>query len=241
MEDFYIYAHIRPDTGTIFYIGKGRERRAFSKSKRNKIWMDIVNKNKGYYKIEFLFTNLIQEKAFEIECKLILEKGRLCNGTGLLSNLTLGGEGTAGFKLSEEHKNKISRSGEKHHFYGKKHSEQHKLNMSKALLGKKAWNKNLKHNEETKEKIRQKAIGRPSPLKGSVMSENQKKYLSKIKKGKAQSTSKLIIDTINKEVIAESMIAFYNKIDCRGKAETTIRNYLNGYRKKPDWFHYSYL
>jgi hypothetical protein len=30
---FYVYAHIRSDTGTVFYIGKGSQKRAWSKKR----------------------------------------------------------------------------------------------------------------------------------------------------------------------------------------------------------------
>ena len=43
------------------------------------------------------------------------------------------------------------------------------------------WNKGLSHSEETKERIRLKALGRPSPRKGVILSEETKKKISEAK------------------------------------------------------------
>lgn len=42
--DFYVYRHIRRDTGEVFYIGKGFKNRAYSFLNRNPYWHNIVNK-----------------------------------------------------------------------------------------------------------------------------------------------------------------------------------------------------
>ena len=44
MNKFYIYRHIRLDSNTPFYVGKGSNNRAFVKSGRSDYWMKIVNK-----------------------------------------------------------------------------------------------------------------------------------------------------------------------------------------------------
>ena len=45
---YYVYEHTRPDTGNVFYVGKGSFKRAYSKAKRNKHWHNIVNKAQGF-------------------------------------------------------------------------------------------------------------------------------------------------------------------------------------------------
>ena len=42
---FYVYEHVRNDTGQVFYVGKGSGRRAYYSSGRNKHWHRIVNKH----------------------------------------------------------------------------------------------------------------------------------------------------------------------------------------------------
>ena len=45
-DDYYVYAWRRPDTGEIFYIGKGRLRRDSCLKRHNAIFMEIVSKLK---------------------------------------------------------------------------------------------------------------------------------------------------------------------------------------------------
>ena len=44
-----------------------------------------------------------------------------------------------------------------------------------------SWNKGILHSEDTKEKIRLKALGRPSPRKGVILSEETKKKIAETK------------------------------------------------------------
>lgn len=242
INTYYIYAHIRPDKNEIFYIGKGKGRRATTRDKRNKIWNDIVIKNNGVFQIIYLHKNLTELEAFEFEIKYISEKGRLCNNSGCLANLTLGGEGTSGHILSDKHKQKISNalSGKNHPLFGKKHSIEHSMNMSKSLKGKKPWNKGKTHTEGAKEKIRLKALGRPGAQKGKKMSILTKEKLSLLRKGKPTSQSKHVINILTNKIIASSAVEFYNSVDCKNRSLIAIHAYLNGNRKKPEWFHYEY-
>ena len=59
---YYLYKHTRLDKSEPFYIGIGTKQkgntyldiytRAFARSRRNKIWKDIVRKNKEKYEVE---------------------------------------------------------------------------------------------------------------------------------------------------------------------------------------------
>jgi len=74
-----------------------------------------------------------------------------------------------GAKLSEEAKQRCARYGPDNHFYGKKHSEYSKEQMSKSKIGQRKgvppWNKGKHiHTEETKEKFRQLMIERNNRL-----------------------------------------------------------------------------
>ena len=97
--DFYTYAYLRED-GTPYYIGKGRGRRAFQKGKT------IPRPPKD--RILFLKTGLTEKEAFRHECYMIAVFGRKNNGTGILRNLTDGGEGHSGYIPTEETRKKIS-------------------------------------------------------------------------------------------------------------------------------------
>ena len=100
---FYTYAHYTHE-GRLFYIGKGHGRRAYFFHKRNSHWNNIVAKY-GKPTVKIIAKGLSETEALIHEIKLIKfykESGEnLCN-------MTDGGEGTSGLKLSDEHKPKIS-------------------------------------------------------------------------------------------------------------------------------------
>jgi hypothetical protein len=41
---FYVYEHLKQNTGEVFYIGRGCRNRAFQSRSRNSHWKNIVNK-----------------------------------------------------------------------------------------------------------------------------------------------------------------------------------------------------
>lgn len=69
--DFYVYAHKIPKTGEIFYIGKGRMRRAWAKNGRNPFWKNIALKHG--YSVEILIDKLSEEHAYLQEALGIME------------------------------------------------------------------------------------------------------------------------------------------------------------------------
>jgi len=95
-----VYRHRRLDNNQIFYVGIGKEeKRAYSKSGRSGWWRNITKNIK--YKVEVLIRDLSWEDSCELEVLLIKEYGRQDIDTGILINLTDGGEGTSGAKPSE--------------------------------------------------------------------------------------------------------------------------------------------
>jgi hypothetical protein len=121
--DYYIYAHTKP-SGEIFYIGKGRTKRAWSKQDRNPYWFNVVNKYG--YEVVLLAVNLTEQKALAEEQLVIHHFKKF----GCLANLTSGGEGISGFKFSEQSKEKMKLAK-----IGAKHSAEHKLKNSLSNKG----------------------------------------------------------------------------------------------------------
>jgi hypothetical protein len=80
-------------------------RRPYRKDKRNDIWYKITNKTD--YVVEILHNNITWEEALNIEIKLIKQYGRLNNNTGILANMTDGGEGGYNKVVSDETKEKL--------------------------------------------------------------------------------------------------------------------------------------
>jgi len=100
---FYTYAHYKPD-GSIFYIGKGSVRRAYSAAGRNTRWQRTVKKY-GEFKIELLAQWSLEQDAFDHEIFLIDTFKKL--GYDLV-NIAEGGKGSKGFRHTDAHKSALT-------------------------------------------------------------------------------------------------------------------------------------
>ena len=128
MNNKVVYRHIRLDTNLVFYIGYGNLDRPYSKKNRNKHWLNITNKTE--YEVQILKSNLSIQDAKELEIILVDYYGRQNLGTGILVNLTDGGDGCDGLKHSDETKKKISEK-----LTGITISDDRKRQISKRLKG----------------------------------------------------------------------------------------------------------
>jgi|TARA_B110000259_G_scaffold144359_1_gene162571 hypothetical protein len=166
MEKKYYVYQLKTSDGDIIYIGKGTGDRinkhvkiANHKSKNRDKNPKLYNKinstiNKGGYIIpEILFESELEGLCLDEEIRIITEIG-LKN----LCNLTEGGEGTSGYKLSEETKAKMSAS---------------KKGVKRGPMS-----------EETKAKISASKKGSKGYWEGKVLSDETKQKMSDIKKGK---------------------------------------------------------
>lgn len=186
--DFYVYAHYTLDTNELFYIGKGRNKRAYRKTGRNKIWQSI-NKKHGH-RVCILIDNLSESDALIQEILAIKEFNPR-------ANLTKGGEGVSNIPSSLKGTKRPEFAGKNNPMYGKKAkhymSEEDyinwKKNLSKSLKGRKKsedfcknlsrrnkgkanpmygripWNKDRSHTKETRAKISEKAKNRSTVRK----------------------------------------------------------------------------
>jgi hypothetical protein len=136
-KDFYVYAYLRED-GTPYYIGKGKNRRVFNKSNRT---TPAPPKDR----ILIILENLTEEQAFANEKDFIAWYGRKDNGTGILRNLTDGGEGPSGALVSEETRKKLSEGNKRRLITGwtkgSRHTEETKKKISASMKGQIPWNK----------------------------------------------------------------------------------------------------
>jgi hypothetical protein len=99
---FFTYAHSKPD-GTLFYIGKGTQKRAYAKDNRNPYWQHVFNKHGRT--VDML-------AGWDQEADALLHEQFLIacfKGMGYkLANITDGGEGVSGHKHSADVKAKMS-------------------------------------------------------------------------------------------------------------------------------------
>jgi hypothetical protein len=173
------------ENGTPYYIGKGCGERIKQKSNRN------CSKPKDKTRIIFLKKNLTEEEAFKHEIYMISIFGRKDLGTGILRNLTDGGEGSSGAIRPPELRERISNS-----MKGRTFTDEHKNNLSKSLKGKKVseetkklWSnqrKGKKPSEETKKKMSEKKKGCNHNMFGIPKSEETKRKISETKRLKSE-------------------------------------------------------
>ena len=130
-NDYYTYAYLREDR-TPYYIGKGKGKRIYCTQRTIKL-----PKDKSL--ILLLKKGLTEEEAFKHEVYMIFVLGRKDLGTGILRNLTSGGEGSSGHIKSEEEKQSISKrmSGENNHRFGVPNSETQRKAHSERMSGEK--------------------------------------------------------------------------------------------------------
>jgi len=150
-----VYRHIRLDKNMPFYIGISKNnRRPYTRRGRNDYWNNIVKITD--YEVEILFEDVDEDFAKEKEKEFIKLYGRKDIGTGILCNLTDGGDscfkGRSSF-LSKEHKRKIgiANSGKKSYMFGVKKTDEIKEKISISRSKKVIDIKTMKIYKSTKE------------------------------------------------------------------------------------------
>lgn len=147
----YVYRHIRLDKNEPFYIGIGSDnsyKRAHKTKSRSFRWKDIAYKIP--YRVDIVLDNLTLDEALNKEIELISLYGRIDLGTGILTNMTDGGEGTIGHKWNDNQNQALH----------------------KRLKGNK-YNSGSKYTEETKKLLSNIRKNKPQPnIRKSIMCLN---------------------------------------------------------------------
>jgi hypothetical protein len=166
MKNYYVYKYLRED-GTPYYVGKGKGNRAYLNGRS-------TPKPPQLDRIHLIKENLTEEEAFALERKLIAEYGRKDLGTGVLRNLTDGGEGVSGRIANPESiKKRVVKNT------GKKRTLEQKKRMSQAQLVRKQ--KSKEEQQVISEKISANRKGKGTAPK----SKEHKDKLSQLNKGKS--------------------------------------------------------
>lgn len=186
---FYVYGLYINDQELPFYIGKGHGKRKDDhileaktskklpgnrrRIKDSKILKELKLGN--VIKSKIIKDKLTEKQAFKLEEELIKKYGRINNNTGILTNMSDGGEGNTGHIWSDYSKNKLK--GRKAWNKGKPWSDEVKNKISKANKGKKSWNKGKPIHPNSKKALEKANENR-------IVSEKTKIILSKISKNR---------------------------------------------------------
>lgn len=202
---FYVYAYLRTNDLTPYYIGKGQGTRAWDKTHSVVVPLD-------QNRIVMLETGLTEVGALALERRYIRWYGRKDLETGILRNRTDGGDGAAGIipwnlgkktgsYLTDAGRRKVSKANKgipKDHgdkvsaaLKGKPKSTEHKKKLSEAAKGNIPWNKGkigvqesskkgVKISDETRAKM-------SAAHKGKANTEEQKAKISAKLKGRVMS------------------------------------------------------
>jgi hypothetical protein len=176
MNRYYTYAYLRED-GTPYYIGKGCGNRAY-------LQLNHKVKTPDKSKILILKNNLTEESANKHERYIINLLGRKDLGTGILRNLTDGGEGVSGMKHNKESKNKMRKPKSKEH--KKKLRDSIKEKWNRGEYDREEWKRRNLGKKQSEDTIRKKIDGLKKYYQQNkkVLTEEQKKQISETLKQK---------------------------------------------------------
>lgn len=64
---YYVYLHINPLTKEVFYVGKGKGKRAFASSRRNSSWRQYVGNLQDHFEVSIVHFCKTEAEALEKE------------------------------------------------------------------------------------------------------------------------------------------------------------------------------
>jgi hypothetical protein len=190
---FYVYIYIDPRNNEPFYVGKGKGRRYkyhLNMAKSNLYHKESngpkINKIRDILEVGMepmieIFRDLDENDSFRMEMDLISKYGRIDLGTGTLTNLSGGGEGQSGWIPDDDYRKRMSDStrGEKNGMFGKNQSNETKEKIKNKALGREV-------SESTRKKMSEQRIGEMNGFFGKKHTNESLKTISINRKGKCK-------------------------------------------------------
>jgi len=210
-----VYQHKRKDNGNVFYIGIGlNEKRAYVRNgkQRNPHWHRVVNKYG--YDIEITHKDICWEEACKIE-QYLISFWRDALGKENITNITDGGEGSAGLIMDDKARLKMRIKK-----LGTKQSEEVKRKRGEAIS-------RALQNPEVRARY-------AAASKGRLHTEETKAKISKAKMGGGNRSARKVINTVTGEIF-ECMKYAAESI---GMPCGTLQHQLSGYCKNKTNFRY---
>jgi len=208
---YYVYLHARPrteDVFGVFYVGKGKGKRAYDFKERNPFHSSVIKKHGESNILVSKIPCSSEGIAFDLEKGIIKCLRRM--GVSL-SNMTDGGEGMSGYKYSEESRKKMSEA-----WVGRIVSEETKAKLSNVH--------SLRYtSDEERKKTGAASLGKVRINKGgvekSVRPEELERFLSEgwikgrkmFKRGKPSEATRQKISAANKGQVPWNKGVVFNR------------------------------
>ena len=168
-KNFYVYEWYITSTGEVFYVGKGTGKRWKTLSNRNKFFQCMYRTHDC--EVRKIYENLTEKEAFEKEIETI--KYYKENTKYRLTNQTDGGEGTSGWKPSNDFKEKQSKIHKTQ--WGNDEFREKMMSIRKDENG-------IYKSKEFREKISKIVKGEKNPNYQNYWSDEQKEHLRRKQK-----------------------------------------------------------
>ena len=225
-NNYKVYVHIAPNGKRYYGITKQEVEKRWNNGKgysNNDHFTNAIN----YYGWDnfdhiVIARGLTEEEAKWLEIELIREFDTTNRDKGY--NITKGGEGTNGYKHTEETRKNIGKIHK-----GKTLSEETRKKLSEAMKGKNSPMKGKTHTEETRKNISE-------AMKGKTLSEETRKKLSESHKGKNNPSAKRIY-CVELDMYFDTVTEASEYVGCH---RSNISSVLIGNRKTCKGYHWLY-
>jgi hypothetical protein len=211
--NFYTYCYLDKNNKP-YYVGKGTGNRIHHPHHGCLVRLPPLERR------IFLKQNLTEEEAFKHEVYMIAILGRKDLNTGCLVNLTHGGEGTSGWVMPEEVKEKIglANSGRKRPDMLGDNNPMKNPNIALKVANSK---KGKPRDEETKQKMRKSRLGK-------TLSAEIRQKQSEAAKGKKKSQQ-------HSNNIKEAKTGTMYFVNCEGKVIVRKEHPGTGWQRGMKW------